>query len=148
MILQTLNLGSSHMCSSSYIHIQVLRQRQPTPPHYVFHALLTINAWIEARDAIASGRPQGVSELGVELGADAATPSSQHGVAQAGVGPAVPADEGAGVEGAREVLWAGNVVVIGEAEAVGADAVLVIDQLGPRSVSREAVAGAVIAAVA
>ena len=52
------------------------------------------------------------------------------------------------MERTSRVLGVGDVVVVGEAEAVGADAVLVVDELGAGSVGGELVARAVVVAMA
>lgn len=96
---------------------------------------------------VASSSPERVSELSVQLGANTSAPGVQHGIPEASAGPVVPADKGTSEPGSSSVL---NVVValVGNSEAVGGSAVLVVDNLGAQAILAEAVGGGAVAAVA
>jgi hypothetical protein len=109
---------------------------------------LSVDSRVKAWNTVASSIAQGVSELTIQLGTNTTAPGVEHGVAQTDVGPAVPANEGGGVEGASRILGIGNIVVVGEAEAVCANPVLVVDELGARAVGGERIAGTIVSTVA
>lgn len=112
------------------------------------HAHLCVKGRVKSRNTISSRRPQRVSELIIQLGANATTPSLQHGIPEANIRPAVPTHNRRGVERSSRVLRVGDVVAVCEAEAVSADAVLVVDELWPRAIGGELVAGLVISTMA
>lgn len=109
---------------------------------------LSIKVRVETRNAITSSFLELVAKLIVELGTHATAPGREHLVTQGNIGPVVPADERAGVELTKGVLGSGEIIVVGKSEAVGANTILVVDQVGSLARQRELVAGTAVATMA
>lgn len=114
----------------------------------VTHQSSLISVWVKLGRHVSQRVLQTVAVLAIQLGPDAAGPRLQHLVPQAHARPAVPPDQWAAEPGARRVLDRPLVIVVGKAEAVRRDAVLVVDQQGAPVLGREAVAGVLVVAVA
>lgn len=100
---------------------------------------------VKVGDVVTSSIAQALGELIVQLGSNTAAPGAKHGVTETNVGPVVPANEGALVEVTEVVLDSGLVVAVGDAEAVGEGAILVVDDERAGAVQEDAVAARVLA---